>query len=148
MSTTINIERPEITLDLPTSDVTLLVTQGGLVPVSDDLSLTAAVNLSALRAVTTDGSGNAVYASNDTASNAVVVGITFTSALAGQSVQIKTSGIIEDAGWTWTKGPVFLGTNGTLTQTAPTGGAVVVPIGRAIATTKLQIDIDTTIQTV
>lgn len=148
MSTTVNIERPEVVLDLPSRNVTLLVNQGGLVPISDDVSLTASVNLSALRAVTTDGAGAAVYASNDTVANAVVVGITFTAASAGQSVQIKTSGIIEDAGWTWTKGAVFLGTNGTLTQSAPTGGAVVVQVGRAITPTKLQIDIEPIIETV
>ena len=53
-----------------------------------------------------------------------------------------------DLFWNWTKGPVFLGTNGMLTQTAPTSGAVAVQIGRAITSTQLQVDIDTTILTV
>lgn len=139
MATEVIIEKPRITLDIQS---------GGLVPLNVDLSLTAAVNLSALRAITTDGSGNAVYASNDTLSNAVVVGLTETAANAGSAVSVRTAGIVTDANWTWTKGPVFLGTNGALTQTAPSGGAIVVQLGRAITATQLLIDIEPTIQTV
>ena len=148
MTTSVNIINQDVKVNLVQEDITLDIQSGGLVPISDDISLVAGVNLSALRAVTTDGAGAAVYASNATASDAVVVGITFTAASAGQNVVIKTSGIIEDAGWAWTKGPVYLGTNGTLTQTAPTGGAIVVPVGRALTATKLQIDIEPTITTV
>jgi len=133
------IERP---------NVTLRFNGGGLVPISNDTSLTAAVSLSALRAVTTDANGDAVYASNDTLANAQVVGITSNAASAGDGVTIKTSGILTDANWSWTKGTVYLGTNGTLTQTAPSGGAIVVHVGRALTATKLQIDIDTIITTV
>lgn len=139
MATEVIIEKPNVTLDIQS---------GGLVPLNVDLSLTAGVNLSALRAVTTDGSGNAVYASNDTLANAVVVGLTETAATAGNAVSVRTAGIVEDANWAWTKGPVFLGTNGALTQTAPTGGAIVVQVARAITATKILIDVEPTIQTV
>ena len=139
MNRTIRIERPNIRLQ---------ISGGGLVPISDNVSLTAGVSLSALRAVTTDGAGAAVYASNDTLANAQVVGITSNAASAGAGVTIKTSGIMTDANWSWTKGTVFLGTNGTLTQTAPSGGAILVHVGRALTATTLQIDIDTIIQTV
>lgn len=139
MNVRVTIEQPNVRVGVAT---------GGLVPLNVDLSLTAGVNLSALRAVTTDGSGNAVYASNDTLSNAVVVGITETAANAGGAVSVRTAGVVEDSSWTWTKGPVFLGINGTLTQSAPTAGAIVVQIGRAITATKLQVDIEPIIQTV
>lgn len=139
MNTTVIIERPNITLEIES---------GGLVPLNVDVSLTAGVNLSALRAVTTDANGNAVYASNDTKNNAVVVGLTSAAATAGNAVSVRTAGIVEDAVWSWTKGPVFLGSNGALTQTAPTGGAIIVQIGRALTTTKLQIDIEPIIETV
>lgn len=139
MNTTVIIERPNITLEIES---------GGLVPLNVDVSLTAGVNLSALRAVTTDANGNAVYASNDTKNNAVVVGLTSAAANAGNAVSVRTAGIVEDAVWSWTKGPVFLGSNGALTQTAPTGGAIIVQIGRALTTTKLQIDIEPIIETV
>lgn len=156
MATTVIIERPNISvgnlpapiIDIQRPNVTLDIQSGGLVPLNVDLSLTAGVNLSALRAVTTDGSGNAVYANTNTLSNAVVVGVTETAANAGNTVSVRTAGIIEDANWTWTKGPVFLGTNGTLTQSAPTGGAIVVQVARAITATKIQIDIEPIIETV
>ena len=152
----VNVERPNVTIDIGNGvtvdieqpQITLDIATGGLVPIGNDVSFTAGVNLSALRAVTTDANGDAVYASNDTLQNAQVVGLTATAANAGQVVTVKTSGIIADASWNWTKGAVFLGTNGTLTQTAPTGGAVIVHVGKALTTTQLQIDIDTIITTV
>jgi hypothetical protein len=156
MSTTVIIERPNIsvantpspTIEIEYPQVTLDIQSGGLVPLNVDVSLIAGVNLSALRAVTTDANGNAVLASNATLSDAVVVGITETAATAGNAVSVRTAGIVADSFWSWTKGPVYLGTNGQLTQTAPTGGAIVVHVGRALTATTLQIDIDTTIQTV
>lgn len=151
------IERPELTIEIGSGDPTIVIERydlelniasGGLVPLYDDISLVAGANLSALRAVTTDGSGEAVYASNDTLANATVFGITATAASDGDNVAVRTSGTITDSSWNWTKGSVFLGTNGALTQTVPTGGAFIVHVGRALTATTLQIDIDTTIQTV
>lgn len=148
MSTSVNIVNQDVKVNIVQEDITLDIQSGGLVPISDDFSLTAGVSLSALRAVTTNGSGEAVYATTDTLPNATVFGITTTAANAGAAVSVRMSGILEDAVWNWTKGTVYLGTNGVLTQTAPTGGAVVVHIGRALTATKLQIDIDTTFTTV
>ena len=157
MTQSLNIERPNVTLDVGEAattiavdnrQITLTVDSGGLVPISSDISLVAAANISALRAVTTDGSGQAVYASNDTLANAQVVGITTTSATTGGTVRVVMNGTITDSFWAWTKGTVYLGTNGNLTQTAPTGGAIVVHVGRALTATTLQIDVDTIITTV
>ncbi len=157
MSTTINVDQSTISLNIADEDVklnvdqstiTLDVASGGLVPISDDLTLVAGENLSALRAVTTNSSGQAVYASNNTLANAQVVGIVYTAASSGANVTIKISGILTDANWNWTKGTVYLGTNGTLTQTVPTNGAIVVHVGKALTATQLLIDIDTIIQTV
>lgn len=154
---TINVDQSTLVIDIVdkvvtvnnvTQQVSLDVQSGGLVAISDDVTLTAGANLSALRAVTSDGSGNAVYASNNTLANAQVIGITSTAASSGNGVTIKTSGIMTDANWSWTKGTVYLGTNGTLTQTAPTAGAIVVHVGRALTSTTLQIDVDTIITTV
>lgn len=148
MTTSVNIVNQDVKVNIVQEDITLDIQSGGLVPISDDFSLTAGTNLSALRAVTTNGSGEAVYASTDTLANATVFGITSTAADAGNAVSVHSSGILEDANWNWTKGTIYLGTNGALTQTAPTNGAIVVHIGRALTATKLQIDIDTTITTV
>lgn len=139
MQPSINVEDKPLTLDV----------QGNLGgSIGTEITLVAGQNLSALRAVTTNGSGDAVYASNTSLSNALVVGITKTATAIASQVQIVPSGLLVDLFWNWTKGPVFLGTNGMLTQTAPTSGAIVVQIGRAITPTHLQVDIDTTILTV
>lgn len=148
MSTTVNVVNNTVQVNLVDEDITLDIVSGGLVPVADELSLVAGTNISALRAVTTNGSGEAVYASNDTLSNAQVVGLTVNAANSGNNVTIKTNGVITDASWNWTKGTVYLGTNGQLTQTAPSGGAVIVHVGKALTATKLQVDIDTIITTV
>jgi hypothetical protein len=148
MSTTINVRRDDLTVGLTTQNVTLEIASGGLVPLVADLSLNAGEALSALRAVTSDSNGDAVYASNDTLANAQVIGITETAASSGAAVAIRTSGLMTDPSWSWSKGTIYLGTNGQLTQTAPSGGAFVVHVARALTATTIQIDIDTLIQTV
>jgi hypothetical protein len=148
MSTTINVRRDDLTVGLTTQNVTLEIASGGLVPLVADLSLNAGEALSALRAVTSDANGDAVYASNDTLANAQVIGITETAASSGAAVAIRTSGLMTDPSWSWSKGTIYLGTNGQLTQTAPSGGAFVVHVARALTATTIQIDIDTLIQTV
>lgn len=155
--TTVNVDQSTLVIDIVEQNVNvntvnqsviLDIASGGLVPISDDVSLTAGENLSALRAVTSNVTGQAVYASNNTLANAQVIGITSNAASSGAGVTVKTSGILTDANWAWTKGTVYLGTNGTLTQSAPTSGAIVVHVGRALTATTLQIDIDTIITTV
>jgi hypothetical protein len=148
MSTTINVRRDDLTVGLTTQNVTLEIASGGLVPLVADLSLNAGEALSALRAVTSDGNGDAVYASNNTLANAQVIGITETAASSGAAVAIRTSGLMTDPSWSWSKGTIYLGTNGQLTQTAPSGGAFVVHVARALTATTIQIDIDTLIETV
>lgn len=140
-----NIE-PKVVID--NSPITVTIESGGFVPSSQGIVLVAGTNISALRAITTNVNGEAVYASNNTLANAQVIGISDTGAVAGSPVTIKTSDTISDLSWNWTKGTVFLGTNGVLTQVAPTGGAVLVHVGRAITPTTLLIDIDTIIQTI
>jgi hypothetical protein len=148
VSYTINVNQDTLRVNVDQTNITLDIASGGLVPISDDITLVAGENLSALRAVTSNSSGQAVYASNDTLANAQVVGITNGAVTSGANATIKISGILTDANWNWTKGTVYLGTNGTLTQTVPTNGAIVVHVGKALTSTQLIIDIDTIIQTV
>ena len=129
-------------------DVTLDIISGGIVPAAIDTTLVASTSLSALRCITTDGSGLAKYATPDSLANAVVIGISTTAANTGENITIKTSGQLTDASWTWTKGAIYLGSNGVLTQTAPTGGNVIVHVAKAITATTIIIDIDTIITTV
>jgi len=148
VSTIVNVQNNDLALNVVNENITLNIESGGLIAVSQDLQLTAGANLSALRAVTTNSSGQAIYASTDTLGNAQVVGITLGAANSGEQVGIKTFGTMTDAGWNWTKGAVYLGTNGQLTQTAPSGGAISVQVGRALTPTQLFVDVDTTITTV
>ncbi len=145
---TINVRQDTVSVDIKQYDVVLDIVSGGIVPAAIDTTLVASTSLSALRCITTDGSGLAKYATPDSLANAVVIGISTTAASTGQNITIKTSGQITDASWSWTKGAIYLGANGTLTQTAPTGGNIVVHVAKAITATTLIIDIDTIIQTV
>ena len=145
---TINVRQDTISVDVKSMDVTLDIISGGIVPAAIDTTLVASTSLSALRCITTDGSGLAKYATPDSLANAVVIGISTTAANTGENITIKTSGQLTDASWTWTKGAIYLGSNGVLTQTAPTGGNVIVHVAKAITATTIIIDIDTIITTV
>jgi hypothetical protein len=145
---TINVRQDTVSVDIKQYDVVLDIVSGGIVPAAIDTTLVASTSLSALRCITTDGSGLAKYATPDSLANAVVIGISTTAANTGENITIKTSGQITDASWNWTKGAIYLGANGVLTQTAPTGGSIVVHVAKAITATTLIIDIDTIIQTV
>lgn len=71
----------------------------------------------------------------------LLLGITTTSASLGGTVTVQRMGTIDDAGWTWAKGLVFVGAAGRLTQEPPTTGWEIV-IGAAPAPTRLNLDID------
>jgi hypothetical protein len=145
---TINVRQDTVSVDIKQYDVVLDIVSGGIVPAAIDTTLEASTSLSALRCITTDSSGLAKYATPDSLANAVVIGISTTAANTGENITIKTSGQITDALWNWTKGAIYLGANGSLTQTAPTGGSIIVHVAKAITATTLIIDIDTIIQTV
>jgi hypothetical protein len=88
------------------------------------LERTADVTLSAYKVVyATAGDGAAYADSSVPAHGPFVLGITSHAASMGTIVQIIQSGEVEEATWSWTPNlPIFCGSNGTLTQTAPTSG--------------------------
>lgn len=154
---TVNIDQRTLTVDVvnktpivnvDASVITLDIASGGIVPAAIDTTLVASTALSALRCITTNASGLAKYATPDTLANATVIGISSTAADAGANITIKTSGQMTDASWSWTKGAIYLGSNGTLTQTAPSGGSIIVHVAKAITATTIIIDVDTIITTV
>ncbi len=144
----VDVKQSQPTVNVQSYDLTLDIVSGGIVPAAIDTTLVASTSLSALRCITTDSSGLAKYATPDSLANAVVIGISTTAANTGENITIKTSGQITDASWNWTKGAIYLGANGSLTQTAPTAGDIIVHVAKAITATTLIIDIDTIIQTV
>lgn len=144
----VNVQSIAPALEIVTEEVTLVVESGGVIGGNVDTTITAGVSISALRCITTDANGEAKYATPDTLANALVIGISTTSGNAGDTIVVKTSGQMTDASWSWTKGAIYLGANGTLTQTAPSAGSVVVHVAKAITATTIIVDIDTTITTV
>ncbi len=92
------------------------------------------------RAVYIDG-GVAYYADKDNTSADAVLGITLNAASIAGSLNIRYIGVIVEPSWAWTPGePVYLSTNGMLTQVAPTTGALV-ELGVALTATSLNIRI-------
>ena len=145
---TVDVKQSQPTVNIQSYDITLDIASGGIVPAAIDTTLVASTSISALRCITTDSSGLAKYATPDTLANALVIGISTNAANTGENVTVKTTGELSDASWNWTKGAIYLGVNGVLTQTAPSGGSIVVHVAKAITATKILIDIDTIITTV
>jgi len=97
--------------------------------------------ISALRAVyELDG---LVYLANtlDESTVYLVIGVAISGAPMGGSLNIQRSGEITDSGWNWTPGLVWLGSNGTLTQTPPISGFRV-NVGVAVSPTRLWLNLD------
>jgi len=70
-----------------------------------------------------------------------VLGLTLNAASAGGTVQIRSSGEVLEPSWTWTvDDPVYLGTNGVMTQTPPTAPSWLQIVGFATATNRLFLD--------
>lgn len=102
------------------------------------LSLTAAANVSGFTAVAISN-GQAVTASSALPGSAV--GIATGGAIAGATVTVQYEGLLSDPSWSWTPNqPIFIASNGVLTQSAPTVGYSQI-IGYPIGTTSLLIDI-------
>jgi hypothetical protein len=84
-------------------------------------------------------SGLVYYADNTTLAHAgKVIGITTGAVVSGSSTTIQVAGELEESTWSWSPGPVYLSTNGLLTQTPPATGFLQ-KIGTAITSTKILI---------
>ncbi len=66
----------------------------------------------------------------------LLLGLTLTAAQAGQPVNVQLMGAIDDSGWSFSPGSVWLGANGALTQIPPVGGYDVL-VGSATSATRL-----------
>lgn len=101
----------------------------------------AAANLGGFRVVYDIGDGTVDYASYDTTSSAgSILGVTLHAASLGASATIVRQGQIVDPTLGLTPGPLFLGSNGTITSTAPASG-MVVQVGIASTSGVAAIDI-------
>ena len=103
------------------------------------ITVTAGASLGGHRAVVID-SGVAQYADSTTTGNATrVVGLTKGAITSGTSGEVQTYGELVEPSFAWTPGePIYLGTNGQLTQTVPTSGFIL-QVAIAITATKIFI---------
>lgn len=101
-------------------------------------TVTAAEALGGHRVVTVAGN----YASKDNAADKFkILGVTQGAVSNGATATVTTYGTMTESSWNWTEGsPVFLSTNGLLTQTPPTSGFRII-IGRPQTATTLFVDI-------
>lgn len=103
------------------------------------IELEAGENIGTYKVVYSTG-GLAYLADNSTSSHlGKIVGVTTESELSGEDITIQAYGPLEDATWTWSDGPIYLGSNGALTQTAPTSGFVL-EVGRALTLIKFLVN--------
>lgn len=75
----------------------------------------------------------------------LLLGITLTAAEAGQPINVQRLGAVDDDGWNWQPGRVWLGSAGSLTQTPPTDGYDVL-IGAAVASGRLLLNLQDPIE--
>jgi hypothetical protein len=100
---------------------------------------TAGHTLSALRAVYELDDQVHYLDYRDTAHIDLLLGITLSAASAGSPVNVQRSGVIDDSGWNWTPGRIWLGIDGALTQTPPADGFDVL-IGAAVSATRITLN--------
>ncbi|GAA5785661.1 hypothetical protein [Chitiniphilus shinanonensis] len=96
--------------------------------------------LSALRVVYEQAGEVFALDYRDAAHIGQLLGLTLTAGDAGSEVDVQRSGAIDDAGWSWTPGPVWLGVAGALTQVPPADGFDVL-VGAAVSATRLILDV-------
>ena len=99
----------------------------------------AGATISGDRALAFRDDGLLVHMDNaDTTRALAYAGISLGAATAGTTVQFKKSGLITANFWSWVAGPVFVGGDGQLTQSAPSSG-VLLAIGWAVDATSIDL---------
>ena len=87
--------------------------------------------------------GLGYLADKDTAAHtSMVVGISVSSGITTQTIEIQTFDEFTEGTWSWdTTKPIYLGNSGVLTQTVPTTGFLQ-RVAKPITATRIMIDID------
>lgn len=104
------------------------------------LTAVAAGALGGHRVVGPTTAGTYSYVDNATLLDALrTVGVTTGAASTGAAFNVMTEGPVTEPSWAWTpNAPIYVGTNGTLTQAAPTSPAkFVLQIGFALTATTM-----------
>jgi hypothetical protein len=108
------------------------IIKGGGSSTSNQALAEAGENISAIK-VLIAGPGNTVLISEpNTFSNANAIGISITAGNSSETIRFATSGELYDSSFSFTEGlPLYLSTNGGITDVAPTTGFLVV-LGSAL----------------
>lgn len=102
-----------------------------------DVQITAQAVINAYRAVGYDGN----FTQPTAESLSKYAGVNRVATEIGQPLFVVREGLITEDGWSWTPdAPIFITTDGVLTQTQPVFGNPVRRIGWAISATTLNLD--------
>jgi hypothetical protein len=134
---------PPLSLEMapPNPPMTLAVgaPPSGAASITDQLqvAITTAQAVGAYRMVGADG----LYTENTPSSLGRIAGLTLQAAGPGSKIRVVRSGPVVEAAWSWTPDmPVFISTEGVLTQVVPVSG-VIRRIGWAVTPTQINIDL-------
>lgn len=101
-----------------------------------------ATPLSGHSAVAADAAGLLIKADcTNPAHRGAVLGLLANAYSPGDQAVVQTALTLEHAGWTWTPGPVFVGTAGQLTQTLPLGAVFSQVVAHALSPTLVLVDV-------
>lgn len=70
-----------------------------------------------------------------------VLGLLANAYSPGDQAVVQTAFTLKHAGWTWTAGPVFVGTAGQLTQSLPAGAVFSQVVAQALSATIVLVDV-------
>lgn len=102
----------------------------------------AATTLNGHRAVAWQN-GELVHA--DPSAPVAIAGVIESAAAIGDTVPVRSSGVVTHSGWSWSSGPVWYGADGALTQAQPAGYPRVIGRGEGA---RLYLDIQPPVQVI
>ena len=101
-----------------------------------------ATPLSGHSAVAVDAGGMLIKADcTNPAHQGAVLGLLANAYSPGDQAVVQTAFTLEHSGWTWSPGPVFVGTAGQLTQTLPVGAVFSQVAAHALSPTLVLVDV-------
>ena len=117
--------------------------QGIQGPAGGTTTVTAgATPLSGHSAVAVDAAGLLIQADcTNPAHRGAVLGLLANAYSPGDQAVVQTAFTLEHSGWTWSLGPVFVGTAGQLTQTLPVGAVFSQVVAHALSPTLVLVDV-------
>lgn len=101
-----------------------------------------ATPLSGHSAVAVDAAGLLIQADcTNPAHRGAVLGLLANAYSPGDQAVVQTAFTLKHSGWTWSPGPVFVGTAGQLTQTLPVGAVFSQVVAHALSPTLVLVDV-------